>query len=229
MNPLLCYLRPKDIPEVLDNLEQVPCDKLYINYYQYPHPHRIARDYFLAHPEYDWMIVHTNDLVVTKDDYEKIKKDIEDHPFLEIISGVCNVDMDKESDVWNICYNLPTLEFMNRRYHWVKKGSFEGIQRVRFAGFPFMWIKRQVVEGLMSYLDNEKTRAGFDGTDLFGKDGYAADLWFMHACYKSNIPVYVDSRVDMKHLRFVGEMLVGKREPITLFVPWDNTKHVTKD
>lgn len=215
MNPLICYLQPKDIKEVQEELSRIPCDKLYIKYYAYPNPHRIARDYFLEHPEYDWLVFLTNDLIATRYDFESIKGAIKKHPMIEVVCGVCNVDLEDNKDYWNVCYNLPTLELNSRRYHWVKRGSFSEIQRVRFAGFPFMWIKREVVESLMSYIHDGKARAGFDGTDLFGKDGYAADLWFCHACYHSNIPIYCMPAAEMKHLRFYGEMLVGKRKPIT--------------
>ena len=224
INPLLCYLQAKDIPEVLDELESIPCDKLYIKYYEYPYPHRIARDYFLSHPEYTHLIIQPPDLIVKKEHFEKLKQDLIEHPFIEILGGVCNVDLDENKDSWAICFNLPSLEFHNRVYHWVKKQNFDyPIIRVRHCGHVFMFVSRQVVENLT--INGEEitgtNRPGYDGCDWKdNKDGFAADLFFCTNCYKSNIPIYVDTHVDMMHLRFQGELLVGKRESQTVFVPW---------
>jgi len=211
INPLLVYLRPKDIPIVLENLDTIPCDKLYINYYPYPHPHRIARDYFLAHPEYTHLLICTNDLVVTKQDYDKMLENIVNYPMLDVMCGVCNVDGDQEKDFWNICPDLPQLDANRRVYHWYHKqcGLKGFIFRVAFAGFPFMCIARHIVEGLM----RKPGRPGYDGCDLFGVDGFAADLWFCTALWELHVPIYCDSNIEMLHLRYEYEMQVGKKEP----------------
>lgn len=211
---LHAYLQPKDIPEVTDHLDEIPCDKLLIQYYPYPHPHRILREFMIEHKEYTHLAIHTNDLVVTISDYDKMMMNLFNHPFLEVIAGVCNVDQEGEKDVWNVCFNLPTLDIKTRVYHWVKKGGFNGIQRVRFAGFPYMWVKREILENI----DSNSQRPIFDGTDLFGKDGYSADLWFSHGLYHSNIPIYCDSNIEMKHLRYFGEMQVGRKPTQTIWV-----------
>lgn len=216
INPLICYLRPKDIPQVLDELEKIPCDKLYINYYPYPYPHRIARDYFLAHPEYTHLVMCTNDLVVTHKDYEGMLRNIVNHPMIDVWCGVCNVDTTEECDYWNICFDLPVLKWP-RQYNWIHKNSgLKGyVIRVPFAGFPFMWIQRKVMEKMCL---NGEDRPGFDGTDLFGKDGYAADLWFCHSLWDWHVPIYCDTNIDMLHLRFFGDMQVGKKEPFVEFI-----------
>lgn len=211
VNPLICYLRPKDIPEVLDNLKEIPCDKLYINYYAYPFPHRAARDYFLAHEEYTHLCIVTNDLVVTLKNYRKMIDNVYNYPFLDVLCGVCNVDQDQESEYWNICPDLPPLGSMD--YHWYKSSLRDylkgAIIRVAFAGFPFMCVARHVIQGLML----RPGRPGYDGCDLFGKDGFAADNWFCHALWDIHVPIYCDTSIEMEHLRYQYEMQVGKKEP----------------
>lgn len=212
VNPLICYLRPKDIPIVLDSLNEIPCDKLYINYYGYPFPHKAARDYFLAHDEYTHLCIVTNDLVVTLEDYKKMYFNISMYPMLDVMCGVCNVDGDQEKDKWNITLDLPDLkgEF-GRNYHWVKmRDELRGIWlRPLFAGFPFMCVARNVIRAMMY----RPERPGYDGCDLFGKDGFAADLWFCHALHERNVPIYCDTSIEMLHLRYQYEMQVGKKEP----------------
>jgi hypothetical protein len=227
VNPLICYLQAKDIPDVLNPLKEIPCDKLYIKYYAYPHPHRIARDFFLEHEEYTHLIIHPPDLIVKAPHFFLLKNDLEYHDFLEVLGGVCNVDMGENIDKWNICFNLPSLGIHKRVYQWVKKRRFDpSIIRVRHCGNSFMFVSRAVVENLK----DESGRPGLDGTDLYDKDGFAPDLFFCTSCYKSNIPIYVDTEVQMVHLRFEGDMLVGKREPQTLYVKWNQEPiDVTKE
>jgi len=211
INPLITYLRPKDIPQVLDALETIPCDKLYINYYPYPHPHRIARDYFLAHPEYTHLCIVTNDLIVTSNHFDKMMSNVKNHPMLSVICGVCNVDGDQEKTKWNICLDLPPIKEKNRSYHWVKMNDeLRGIWlRVAFAGFPFMVCSRHIIEGLMQ----RPERPGYDGCDLFGVDGFATDLWFCTSLWERHIPIFCDTGIEMKHLRYEYELQVGIKEP----------------
>ena len=154
-------------------------------------------------------MICTNDLVVTPKDYRKMIKNIDNHPMLNVICGVCNVDHLQEKDFWNICFNLPDLGGMN--YQWVK--AMDELRntwlRVKFAGFPFMCIKR----ALMNVLKVRPERPGYDGCDLFGKDGFAADNWFCHALYELHEPIYCDTSIEMDHLRYEYDMQVGKKEP----------------
>ena len=227
INPLICYLRPKDIPEVLTEMEKIPCDKLYINYICYPYPHRIARDYFLSHPEYTHLMIIPNDLVVTRKDYERMIDNISKYPMLDVLCGVCNVDLDQEKDYWAICHNLPDLGGMN--YNWYKSSLRDVLQgriiRVPFAGMPFMVMARHVIEGLT----NELSRPGYDGTDLFGKEGYATDVYLCHNLWNFHIPIYCDTGIEMLHLRYKYEMQVGKKSPSCELHTQDKVLNVTDE
>jgi hypothetical protein len=214
IKPLYCYLQPKDIPEVLEPLEQIPCDKLYIKYFPYPYPHRIVREFFLQREQYTHLILHTNDYIVTKQDYEKLISDVEKYPFLEVISGTMNVDLQDELNNMAFTFDLPTLHYP-RVYNWLPRGLVKGIQRVRHVGFSLTCIKRMVIMDLK--IDG---RNGFDGTDMDKTEDFAPDLWFSHSCNAANIPIYVDTDIQLHHMRFHGEMLVGKEEPTLEFVKW---------
>lgn len=192
-------------------MEKIPADKLFINYYAYPFPHRAIRDYFLSHKEYTHLMICTNDLVVTLKDYRKMIRNIDNYPFFDVICGVCNVDQEQEAEFWNICPDLPALGSGN--YHWYKSRLREHLKgaiiRVAFAGFPFMCVARHVIEAMMT----RPGRPGYDGCDLFGKDGFAADLWFCHALWDLHVPIYCDTSIEMEHLRYQFDMQVGKKEP----------------
>jgi len=52
MKILLVYLQPKDIPEVLEPLDDIFCDKLYLKYFPYPDVYFEALDFIKLHREY---------------------------------------------------------------------------------------------------------------------------------------------------------------------------------
>ena len=192
-------------------MEKIPCDKLFINYIPYPWPHRIARDYFLTHPEYTHLMIIPNDLIVTLKDYRKMVRNIDNYPMIDVICGVCNVDTEQEKDYWAICQNLPALGSMD--YQWYPSKIKEYLQgaiiRVPFAGMPFMCMARHVIEGLT----RNEARPGYDGTELFGKDGFATDVHLCHNLWNNHIPIYCDTSIEMLHLRYKYDMLVGKKDP----------------
>ena len=211
IKPLLAYLQAKDIPEVLNELQYIPCDKLYVKYYAYPNPHRIIREYFLSHPEYTHLCIVPPDLIVTEKNYWDMYQNVVDYPFISVISGVCNVDLMDEKDYWACTKVLPGLQ-EPRVYDWYHKdcGLKGHIFTVPHSGFVFPWISRHVIERLT--LNGE--RPGYDGTFLDGsKDGFASDLLFSHSLWNNHVPQYVDSNVEMKHLRYEGEMMVGVKDP----------------
>ena len=219
INPLYVYLQPKIIPHVLEPLKEIPCDKLYIRYYPYPEPHRIARKFFLEHPEYTHLIIHPNDIIITKADYLKLLDDLQRYPFLEVISGVMNVDLEDNKDHLAACFNLPLLNYNDRRYYWIPREHVKGIQRVRHVGFSLTAISRKVIEELK----DENGRPGFDGVDPKTESIDGADVWFSNCCYHAGIPIYIDCDIFLVHERYVGEMQVGKKEPHIEFIPYKLT------
>ena len=227
INPLICYWRPKDIQPVLDGLDSIPCDKLYLNYFAYPHNYTISRKYFLEHPEYTHYVALPNDLVPTKEIFDKLVKTIEekDPP---VLSGVCNVDMEGNKDKVNVCLKLPAIKYydpktgQHRIYKWLAESQRKtliekGFEQMEFAfaGFPFMFIRRDIIEKIpfatLPFQVDERPIWEAAG-------GFGGDLAFCTSCKYHGIPVLVDLTCMMDHLRFYGEMLVGKRQPNIEFI-----------
>lgn len=221
VNPLLAYWRPKDLPKVLKGIEELPCDKIFANYYNYPHNYNLTRNFFLENPEYTHYIALPNDLVPTRKIYDKLIEHIKIHDY-PVVAGCCNVDLRKYKNHLNVCWKLPEVPYIKRHYRWmaesiadnmINKG--EPVHRVGFAGFPLMFIRRDIIEkipfGTIPYPVDERpiweTRGGFGG-----------DLAFCTSCKYYDIPVMVDLTCKMEHLRFEGEMLIGKKPPSIEFI-----------
>ena len=217
VKPLICYWRPKDLPEVLAGLDSIDCDKLYLNYFPYPHNYTISRQFFLDHPEYTHYVALPNDLVPTKEIHERLIQLIKENDY-PVISGVCNVDTGKYKDKINITSNLPVLApYDFRRYFWVSKNKHPNkVLKVPWAGFPYMFIRRDVVEKIPFATVPEDIRIGHPIWEQTG--GWGGDLAFAHSCKYHNIPIHVDTGCQMVHLRYHGEMLIGKKEPEVIFV-----------
>ena len=216
IKPLLCYLQAADYPEILKELEKIPCDKLILKYMPYPNPHNIARDFFLEHEEYTHLIIHPQDLIVTKRHYENIVADLQkfDYP---VLAGVCNVDNNKLKHHWNFCVKLPAWHIHDRYYNWCPMGEGLGILKVKFQGFAFCFIKRNVIE--RKTIEGDFIFRGAIHTE--GKP--APDLTFCTNCDNYNIPLYVDSRIRMSHLAKHMGLLVNKRNAEIVYIK-DNQK-----
>ena len=229
INPLLCYWRPKDIPEVLKGIEEIPCDKLFCNYMRYPYNYTISRDFFLSNPDYTHYVALPNDLVPTRKIYDTLINHIKENDYA-IISGVCNWDTGKYKDYWNITSNLPVLSpYHERNYRKISKNRYPNmVFQVPWAGFPFMFIRRDVVEKIPFATVPEPIRAGHPVWEQSG--GWGGDLAFAHSCKYYNVPIFVDTGCNMLHLRFHGEMMIGKKKPSIDFISYeDKSSHEPKE
>jgi len=212
IKPLLVYLQAGDYPEVLEPLKEIPCDKLILKYMAYPWPHDLAREFFLQHEEYTHLIIHPQDLVVTKEDYFKLYNDIRKYNF-PVLSGVCNVsNHGKFKALWSISKKLPSLIHNKRYYEFMPMGEGLGIIDVKFQGFIFCFIKRNVIE-----------RTTINGDYIFRgaihiNGGAAPDLTFCHNCDEIGVKIYVDTNVRMKHLATHKDILVFKKDFEILFI-----------
>lgn len=216
VNPLIVYWRPKDLPEVLDNLDKIDCDKMYCNYMKYPTNYNESRKHFLDHPEYTHYVALPNDLVVTKEIFEKMCNTLENNDY-PVLSGCCNVDMEGNKDKVNVCLKLPDLGYDSRIYRWLAESQrLDAISRghhiieLGFAGFPCMFIRRDILEKIPF------ATVPFE-TDLRPmwetRGGFGGDIAFCTSLKHYGIPNRVDLTCMMKHLRFEGKMLVGVKEP----------------
>ena len=197
-----------EYPDILKALKEIPCDKLILEYYPYPHPHNIARDFFLSHKEYTHLIIQPPDLLVTKEQYFDLLVDTQEFNY-PVLSGVCNVDREGTDYfyLWNICKTCPDRNYLKRRYDYFPKCKNSlGIVEVGFMGMSFPFIRRDIIE-----------RITIEGDFIFRgsihrNNGIAPDLLFCNNCKDAGIKIMCDTDVRMLHYANHIPSLVGKLE-----------------
>ena len=220
MKLLLFRATPRDnIPDVMVENEKLLkyCDLLEVKFAFEFDAYKYARDYFLEHTEYDYLVLATDDIIVKPEHIKGIKDNVtgrfnkDDTPyFFPVISGMMNVDQQEYNDQWgnlNICYELGLKDRKLRSYNWIKRNGLpkEDIFQVKFAGFGLTAIRRDIVEMFPFNSDGV-----FRGTGV--EFGASLDFVFCWYCHEAGVPIYVDQRIDMQHLRISGEIQSGTRE-----------------
>ena len=192
----------KDLPEVLNPLKEIPCDKYFVNYYTSKQAYGFARDFFLNNEEYTHLIIQTVDMIPTKEGFEALMKHDQNY---DIISGVMNVDLTDNKNNLAITDGIPSENPKGRIFNWVARKDYSELIQVDWIGFSFTRISRKVVKDLPFREDSS---------------GYSQDVTFAIDCKNKNIPIYADTSIFFKHLRYKGELMVGKKEKSCRFEKW---------
>ena len=196
-----------NIQEVEEWNDKLPCDTLIIRYMQEIPAYWRAREEFLK-GSWDYLVIATDDIVVKPEHIEQLQKDIDENPF-PVISGMMNVDQHeymKKNGNLNICETLALKDKKLRYYDWYKRETLpnKDIFQVKFAGFGLTAVRRDIVEKIY-----------FAGDGIFKERGMqfgaSLDFVFCWHCHEKNIPIFVDKRIDMQHLRASGISKVGER------------------
>jgi len=212
INPLLVYFQAGDYPDILEEIDKMPCDKLILKYMPYPRPHDYSREFLEQHEEYTHLIIHPQDLLVKREHFDKLVEDLEKYDF-PTLAGVCNVGVKGSlAHVWAVCMELPTLAKDHRHYNWCPRMKNVGIMKVKFEGNMFNFIRRDLA--LRRMIDGEFVYRGTDNSN--GKA--SPDLTFCHNCDKLGIPVRVDTDVIMFHKGTHEKIKVGKVMPEVYYI-----------
>lgn len=205
INFLLASPSPRDIREVYDALKACPYDRLYAKYFPEIQAYNLMRQYFLARPQYTHLIICPDDLLIKKENVERLAELLKEHDY-DNLAGVCNVDLGENKDLLNVTTNLPhptrTVPERGivgwRFYDWIRRDKRyeEKITTVPFSGFAAQAINRRTVEKF-KFQDDSK----FNGTpDLMTG---AIDVMWANQCATSKPPIkqHVDMSNRMKHLK----------------------------
>lgn len=221
INPLICFPSPRDIKIVLDEWAKIDyVDKYWVKYTSPERTvYKFMRDYFLQHDGYTHMVIAPDDLLVRGNNFATLVTDLNQFD-LPIISGLCNLDsQDHNKGLLNICINeLPHADQNRRIYRWITEEEVKAqiekginLQRVQFAGFPLMFIRRDVVEQI-PFRDDSNDPVLY---------GCCIDVCWCWDCAQKGIPIYVDNRVIMKHLKvsdgIYEQMQIGNKAPRNIF------------
>ena len=222
-NPLVCFGNAYDCKESIKSFENLPCDKLRMDYVEYPKNFLQAQKFFLEHKEYTHFIYLAPDLVITKTQFNELKKEVEVFDY-DVFGPVCNVDKGKYETKLACCNKLPSIKYEYRNYRWVQEEVRQyflntGIKhhKVKFNGLTFCFIKREILENYsFSTLPFET-----DEKPIWeNRGGWACDLAFCHYCDYTHIPIIVHLQIKLIHLRFPGPLLVGVKKPLITFIPY---------
>ncbi len=232
-NPLVCFANVYDCQPSIDSFNDLPCDKLRLDYFEYPNQFLEAQKFFLEHKEYTHFVYLAPDLVISKSQFNELKKLCEAWDY-DVYGPVANVDLGKYKNKLNCCIKLPTIKWEFRNYRWIQEEARQyfmnaGIMHhnVKFNGLTFCFIKRHILEKYkFSTLPVETDEKPLWET----RGGWACDLAFCHYCNYANIDIIVNLKIKLKHLRFIGANQVGKKEPKITFLKYDgNQKHGIKN
>ena len=221
VNLLLARCSPRsDIIEVEQENSKLPCDKIIPRYYFEYEAYKTIRLFFLKQKEYTHLVLATDDIVIKPEHIIQLQKDLEEHDY-PVLCGMMNVNQDeymKENGNLNISYELGLKDRKLRHYSWIQRKDLpkEDIFQVKFNGFALMAIRRDMVE---------KTPFACDGVfRLKGEmSGASVDFVFCWYLHENNIPVFVDKRIDMQHLRAMGRLRHGEITKNLYFLP-NNSK-----
>ena len=203
MKILLVYLQPKDIPEVLEPLEDIFCDKLYLKYIPYPDVYFQAYDFIKLHSEYTHIFWLQNDIVLTPLAFGLCVAKFKVNN-LKLLGLSMNVGLSGNEKFYDAYTIEPfALHYNHTSIEWAKKGQYKGIKNVFHNGGPFL-IERKL------YL--KFPLHGEVGT------GFNADMHFGFELWRENILYPIDTEANLKHLRYVGKMQVNLKTPHTEFI-----------
>lgn len=154
-------------------------------------------DFFSKHKEFTHIVVSPDDLVVKREHYEALvktlEKNVDKYP---VFGAVCNINTSTPKTL-NICIDhSPHVIRRLRRYIWADADTVqEGIIKVKFAGMPFMFIRRDILQQIPILGDTR-----FDIITKH-KEPKSFDCPFCWECNKKEIPIHVDTRIKLLHLR----------------------------
>jgi len=200
-------------------------DRLEISNYLFEEAHKIARNYFLSHPEYSHLLVIAEDVVVTPDHVRLILDDYEKTHY-PVIAGVINIAF--HSTLLAIGRrDLRGVNVMHTKdYHMydllevlTDKTDYP-FQKVFFNGKALMLVRRDVMEkvsfGPYTYWVSHHMRRKLGS--MAPKKGTMFDLKFALECAQLEVPVYADLRLLMFHTGDTDETIEfrGKWRTVTL-------------
>lgn len=232
IRPLFAVANPRDIP-VVYQAHQMIRDKfhtefIYFKYINQEITYPNIRRFFLDRPEFTHLVLASDDIVVTPEQYKKIYEHAErDYP---VISAVMNLEDDPVNNkILNITTDkVPSLSRSRRLriYNWETIDTVEkGVIPVKFSGFPLMFIRRDIIEQIELEGDLKYNKGSMSTQD------YAYDLVFCYNCEKLNIPIYADTTVVLRHLKVTAmshitrKIMVGKKEPKIVFIDSNRTEY----
>lgn len=195
------------------------CDRIIPKYYTEVQAYKIIRDYFIDHRKYTHLAIACSDIVVLDQHITQAYKNIKEFDW-PVFSGVMNIALEY-LNILNVTKNW--VHPQQLVYDWYTREEIDPqnpIWQVKWSGFPFMVLKRDIVEQF-----EFESLSSYNKIDSENKVG-CLDVIICHKFNENNIPIHADTRINLLHLKEVQEesqpTLVGKKDPVIYF--WFNGK-----
>jgi len=216
-NPLLFYMNTSDYEDIKNELKKIPCDKFITHYFPYPHPHNLAREHFLSHPEYTHLIIMAHDVICKYENFVRLQEVIM-HQNYDVYAAVCNVEQPghRLNGVANVCYDLPGKDPNKRYFHWIPFG-LKGIHQVKHQGNALTCLSRSIIE--RRNIEGSYFFQGYNNRDP--NVGIAPDLAMSHKLAQAMIPIYADFDNQLIHYANHKASKVGVNMGKTEFIPYN--------
>jgi len=204
-------------------------DKLIVKNYMHHQAHQIGLKYFFDHPEYDYYVISTDDALGTPHHIRLLLEDEEQHKF-PVVSGWCSIDPQKNglaSLTIEPCHP-DVLKYRKVKPYGYKFVTIKDVLVGKY-GFPFIkaWfnanalnlVRRETLKKV-AYHPFKLQHDGHCITKETKKKGRGVmfDIQFAFDCAKNNIPIMVDTRIFLLHVRTRGLSKVGRKPSKVIFV-----------
>jgi hypothetical protein len=204
MNPLIIYLQPKDeLEDVWLQLENIPCDKLVIRYMPYPMCYKAAYQQINEKKEYTHIIWVQNDIIFKKEDYFKLVKDFKETRAL-ILGKAMNVDLSPKG-LGLGAFTTEPFEFNSGLDVPFEPLTQRGIIPCFHNGGVFITTREFYLKYPLKGI---------------GQRGYNADFRHGKEIREAGLTYLIDTDEPLKHLRYKGKMMVGKKYPEVEYVKY---------
>jgi hypothetical protein len=223
INPLIFIPSPRDIQEFIESVEYglSKYDRFWVRYLPEAQAYNIAKKFFLEHEQYTHLVILPDDLIVTQKHIDQLVEDIKERDY-EVLSGICAVDeLPINKGKYAVCQNAnPSLADLSiKSYDYLTTEQRDAylkygfpIINVRYAGFPLIFIRRDVIE-----------KIDFRPIPYYN---CCPDVQFCYDCEALGISLFVDLRVVGNHLKkrdgiydnmFVGNTYDLRKKPVTIY------------
>lgn len=218
-NPLIVIPSPREIPAVIETINILPYDRLWIKHYPATAAYEIVEEEFRKHKEYTHMIQIPDDLIVPLDKLQILIEDTLNMPTKyrnkSVVTGYCSINATGMLPISNVSLFLPKIKERAigapRPYETYQFINMEGIRSLekkyftdfnphlfqcKFNGFAAWIIPRKVKE---KYTIRNDSPTGKD------PEGCCRDVMASYDLHDLGIPIFTDQRVELKHLRSTDE------------------------
>lgn len=206
-------------------------DKLIIKNHMIHEAHQIGMKYFFSHPEYDYYIISTDDVLGTPYHIRLLLEDEEEHKF-PVVSGWISIDPQKNGLAALTVKPCNPNVAKNKTGKVVPYGyQFIPVKDVLMEkhGYPFIkaWfnaialnlVRRETLKKVpYRPFTTQHDRLCIPPTTKKQGRGVMFDLQFAFDCSKAKIPIMVDTRIFLLHAKSTERSNVGRKKREVKFI-----------